>query len=472
MSDNQEYNDLKALLDLYHSDIAIFAKQVFGSTLTPKQIEFCEAFRTKRTITFRGGVGFGKTHAEAIVTWWSLITHDAVQVTIFGPSEPQIRGGIWKELQVLYARMSPIFKDSFDVAATRIARKINGASCFAEYRLASGDKPDNARGIHATNNFVLVDEASGIDDEVYTGALLNILTDPNAKLCLVSNPSKASGFFWRTHCDPEIAEQWTQVHGQMNDSPHFNPETFEQLAKNYGGPTSRQYRVMVLGEFPLSDVDGLISREMINFAVQNTEFEPSPSIPIVWGLDVAGKGSDASVLAIRHDSRVLGFKEYQGLDAVRLAEKISELYLMTPKSQRPAVIAVDATGFGSGYCDVLKEFGLPIYACNFAGTPTRNPEKYSRVRDQIWVEMRDWIHSESVQIPNEPKLIEDLATAQYEDATGRIKLEDKKFIKKRLGRSPDYGDALALTFAVSRSRFASKYAWSKPLPNELSQTFE
>lgn len=58
MQDNKDFSDLKKLIELYHADIAIFAKQVFGSTLTPKQIEFCEAFRTKRTITFRGGVGF------------------------------------------------------------------------------------------------------------------------------------------------------------------------------------------------------------------------------------------------------------------------------------------------------------------------------------------------------------------------------------------------------------------------------
>lgn len=467
----QEIEEFRKLIDLYHGDIAVFAKQVFNSDLTPKQREFCEAFRTKRTITFRGGVGFGKTHAEAIVTWWALICHDQVQVSIFGPSEPNLKGGIWKELQILHARMHPMFKDAYEVQATRISRKVNPASCFADMRLASGDRPDNARGIHAQNNFVLVDEASGVDDEVLQ-VLLNILTDPNGKLVLVSNPSKASGFFWRTHCDPEIRDEWTQVHGKMADSPHFNPASFEQLAKNYGGPTSRQFRVMVEGEFPLHDLEGLINRDMLDAAVNNDEFEPSPSVPVVYGLDVAGKGSDASVLCIRHDSKVLEFKEFRGLDAVQLGEKISQIYHMTPKPMRPAIIAVDATGFGSAYCDVLQAHGLPVYRCNFASTPTRNPQKYSRMRDQIWCEMRDWIHSEAVSIPNEPLLIEDLANTQYEDGTGRIKVEDKKSMRKRLGRSTDYGDSLALTFAVSRSRYASKHAWNKPIAYDNLQTFE
>lgn len=470
---NKELQELEALLDAWHSDIGLFAKQVFNSTLTPKQIEFCEAFRTSRMITFRGGVGFGKTHAEAIVTWWALVCHNEVQVSIFGPSEPNLKGGIWKELQVLHDKMIPVFRDAFDVAATRISRKVNPSSCFGEYRLASGDKPDNARGIHAKNNFVLVDEASGVDDEVYTGALLNVLTDPNAKLCLVSNPSKASGFFWRTHCDPEIMDEWTRVHGQMQDSPHFNPETFEQLAKNYGGPTSREYRVMVLGEFPLSDVDGLISRELIDFAVQSYgDVAPATDAPIIWGLDPAGAGKDSSALVIRQDNKILDIKQWQGLDPTQLSYRVRDLFEATPKNERPAVISVDSNGLGYGVWSNLKDWGLPAHECNSAKSPTRNPDRYHRLRDQLWWEMRDWVHSENVGILNNPKLIEELATPTYQDGTGKIKVEDKKSIKKRLGRSPDFADALALTFAVSPTRFSSKYSWSRLINYTNLRTFE
>lgn len=472
MSENNDLQQLRQLIELYHNDIAAFAKQVFDSTLTPKQVEFCEAFRTKRTITFRGGVGFGKTHAEAIITWWSLLTHDQIQVSIFGPSEPQLRGGIWKELQILHGRMSPIFKDAFEVAATRISRKVNPSSCFAEYRLASGDKPDNARGIHAVNNFVIVDEASGIDDAVYTGALLNILTDPNAKLCLVSNPSKASGFFWRTHCDPDIQDEWTRVHGQMRDSPHFDPATFEQLAKNYGGPLSREYRVMVLGEFPLSDIDGLIPRELIETAIANKDVEPAPNVQPVWGLDPAGAGKDASVLCIRHDNKVLEFHEWRGLDPTQLAYKVRDLYQATPKHLRPSVVATDSTGLGWGVFSNLREFNLPAYSCVFAGTPTRNPDRYHRVRDQIYFEMREWFTTENVSIPNNNRLIEELVSATYDDGSGKIKLEDKKLMKKKLGRSPDFADALAITFAPNQSRFTSKYSWSNKINYDFLETLQ
>lgn len=469
---DENFQELAALIDIYREDIAVFALQVFGSTLTPKQIEFCEAFRTKRTITFRGGVGFGKTHSLAVVIFWSLVCFDEVQVTIFGPSEPQLLGGVVKELKILHGKMSPIFKDAFEVSATRISRKVNPSSCFAEYRLASGDRPETAKGIHQKNNFVFVDEASGVDDVVYTEALLNILTDQNPKLVLISNPSKASGFFWRTHCDPDIKDEWTQVHGQMSDAPHYDPVKFEQISKNYGGPLSKSYRINVLGEFPLSDIDGLIPREWIENAVLNDTVIPAENAPVVWGVDPAGAGKDSSVLCIRHDNKLLDFHEWQGLDPTQLAFRIRDLFQSTPKKNRPALIAVDATGLGHGVYSNLKDFGLPVHSCIFAGTPTRNPDRYHRVRDQIWFEMREWFQTENVSIPNHQRLIEELITPTYDDGSGKIKLEEKKAIKKKLGRSPDYADALAITFSVNPSRFQSKYSWSKPIEYTNLQSYQ
>ncbi|MGQ3209533.1 terminase large subunit domain-containing protein [Shinella sp.] len=469
----QQIQELRKILDTLREDIPLFAQFVFGATLSPKQIEFCEAWRTKRTITFRGGTSLGKSFIEAVVFWHSLVCLDHVQVSIFGPSEPQLQGGVWKQIQQLHDKMHPMFKDAFEVGSRRATRKINPSNCFGEYRLASGDRPDNARGIHAYSNYVIVDEATGIDDEVFTGALLNVLSDPDGKLCLVSNPSKASGFFFRTHLDPDISASWTQVHGTLYDSPNYNPETFEQLAKNYGGPTSRQYRCMVMGEFPLSDVDGLINREFIDAAVLNEDCVPADNVPVVWGLDPAGAGKDASVLCVRHDNTLVGFHEWQGLEPTPLAYKIRELYEKAPKKERPAVISIDATGLGNGVYSILKDWGLPVHACIFAGTPTRSPDRYSRIRDQLWWEMREWIHSENVSIPNHQRLIEELATPTYEDGSGKIKLEDKKAIKKRLGgRSPDYADALAISFAVSKTRFASKWNWSKPIVYDNLQSFE
>ena len=56
--------------------------------------------------------------------------------------------------------------------------------------------------------------------------------------------------------------------------------------------------------------------------------------------------------------------------------------------------------------------------------------------------------SETVYLENIPEIYDDLcAVNKSYDKLGRLLLEEKSAVKRRLGRSPDWGDALALTFA-------------------------
>lgn len=278
----QEEDTILGLLKDFHTDIPFFAQFVFGSTLRAKQIEFVKAFQKSKRITFKGGVGFGKTHSLAILVWWCLFTHDDVQVTIFGPNEGNIERNVWKELSILHAKMDERFRDWFEVRSKTIKRISNPAGCFATYALASIDNLAAARGIHQINNFVFVDEADGVPDEIFTEALENILTDVNPKLCLISNPSKTSGYFWETWNGP-AAQLWTHVHGRMTDAPHVTEEDLEAKAIAYGGRDARLYRVMVEGEFPEDDVSGLIPKWAVDAAVNNEDAVPAASYPVIWG---------------------------------------------------------------------------------------------------------------------------------------------------------------------------------------------
>jgi len=67
----------------------------------------------------------------------------------------------------------------------------------------------------------------------------------------------------------------------------------------------------------------------------------------------------------------------------------------------------------------------------------------------MWDEIRVWLEGKPpVQIPPDEDLYDDLTSVNKKyDRKGRLCLEEKDELKKRLGRSPDKGDALALTFA-------------------------
>ena len=460
------------LLSIWRTDIAAFALDVFGVTLRPKQIEFAEAFRDNMLVTFKGGVGFGKTTVMAVTVWWSLFCHDDVKVTIFGPTDSQLENGIWNELIKLHDRMDRFLHDQWEVQAEKIERKTNPSTCYARRRVINKDNPSSISGLHARNNFFLVDEASGGPDEAFDLALQNHLdSDPNPKLVLVSNPKYRSGFFYRTWEDASISGDWTKVHGKMTDNPDVTPERLARAERRYGGKGTNGYIINVLGEFPDNDEEGLIPAWHINMAVDNDEAIPSPSRPIFIGIDPAGPGKDRTVILKRHDNVVPEMPiAKQVMSITQLAYFVREMWRAMPSDERARVVfAVDANGLGRGLYDNLRDFGLPVHAVTTQSSPTKGRDaqgrqQFAKLRDQLWWEVKEWFATENVSIPKCDELIKELKSPTWGiDPGGRTKVEGKIEMRKRLKVSPDYADALCLTFAVDHNRYFGKYSWSKPI---------
>jgi hypothetical protein len=60
----------------------------------------------------------------------------------------------------------------------------------------------------------------------------------------------------------------------------------------------------------------------------------------------------------------------------------------------------------------------------------------------------EWLEG-NVELPNNPDLLDDLTVIKRKpNANGKLRLETKDEMRRRGVRSPDLGDALALTFAV------------------------
>ena len=90
-----------------------------------------------------------------------------------------------------------------------------------------------------------------------------------------------------------------------------------------------------------------------------------------------------------------------------------------------------------------------VTAVNF-GSKAADERKYFNKRAEMWGEMAEWIADTITPcLPDDDRLHADLTAPGYSHSSnGQIKLDAKDKIKKELGRSPDLGDALALTFAL------------------------
>ncbi len=71
---------------------------------------------------------------------------------------------------------------------------------------------------------------------------------------------------------------------QTHDNPGITPERLRSITASFGGVGSNEYRVKVLGEFPLEEEDGVIPRDIVVEAIER-HVQPLTKFPVVWGFD-------------------------------------------------------------------------------------------------------------------------------------------------------------------------------------------
>lgn len=207
----------------------------------------------------------------------------------------------------------------------------------------------------------------------------------------------------------------------------------------------------------------------IERAMQRTDLEPVG--PKIMGVDPAeSEDGDDTVFILRQGRVVTGYKRFHGRNTMQIVA----LAAHAAEEWAPDFINVDAGGLGSGVADRLAELGHPITRILF-GERADEKDLYGLRRDEMWGEMAEWF-KEDVQLPpastnplsdrhalDGDALKADLCgPLKEEDSSLRFRLESKKAMKKRGLKSPDGGDALALTFAIPAVAVAKRPSRAEP----------
>lgn len=196
--------------------------------------------------------------------------------------------------------------------------------------------------------------------------------------------------------------------------------------------------------FQSSTQNPLISPTSVMAAVNSGYRDMSG--PLIIGCDPAGDGvndPDRTAIAFRR-GRVVPRIEYHGkLNTMQVAGKLAEYF----RDMGPDAMFVDKGGLGAGVVDRLRELNIPVVGVNSAER-ARDHEIYENRRAEMWWTMKQWFDDAPARIPNDQALISDVTAPQPKvSSNGRKLLEKKEGMAKRQIRSPDGGDALALTFA-------------------------
>ena len=140
---------------------------------------------------------------------------------------------------------------------------------------------------------------------------------------------------------------------------------------------------------------------------------------------------------------------------------------------RPVEIYVDSIGMGYGVIDALNGVGrLSALGINVAETASMSGT-YMNLRAELWFKFKAFLEEGLCKIPNHEGMIADLVSPKYKfTAGGKIQLESKEQIKKRLGRSPDVGDALVLLMAGDLIAVKKSSGWQRNWKEPLTRAIK
>lgn len=405
------------------------------------------------------------THNTTTMAWAMLHTltfSGSSKVICTAPAAGTLFDGLMAELKMWITKLPEALQELFEVTNDHIRVKAMPTEAFVSARTSSSDKPEALAGIHAARVLLVVDEASGVPEDVFKAARGSMSTS-NATTVLIGNPTRNSGYFFDTH--HVLKDWWECMHISCIGNPNVDPDFIEEVRTHYG-EDSTEFRIRVLGEFPKDDGSSFIARESVMAAMER-EFEVPDETPEVWGLDVARGGGDRVALCRRRGVVVPEINAWRGKDLMGTVGVVKALWDQTKSSDRPVEILVDAIGMGAGVADRLIELGLPAVAVNVSEGVGMMGQGV-RMRDELWFRGKMMLTENGVSLPYDEELASELCTptAEYM-SNGRLKVEGKREMKRRGYQSPDKADAFLLTLYTNASPYET--VTTKPVSNAYNR---
>jgi len=427
----------------YYDDPVRFVREMLGADPYEYQREFLEALaQGERKMSVKSGHGTGKSTTASWAMLWFLLLRYPVKVVVTAPTSSQLFDAMFAELKRWINELPKELQELLNVKSDRVELLRAPAEAFISCRTARAETPEALAGVHSDNVLLIVDEASGVPEQVFEAAA-GSMSGHNATTLMLSNPTRSSGTFFESH--NRMANSWWTRTWSCEDSPLVSDEFVDEMRLRYG-EESNAFRVRVLGQFPLSDDNTIIPFHLVE-AAQHRDIVVADETDVVWGLDVARFGSDATALCKRQGPVVTELRSWRGLDLMQTSGRVVAEYEALPPSKRPTEILVDSIGVGSGVVDRLRELDLPVRGINVAESPSMG-DTYMNLRSELWFKCKAWLEDRSCKLPKDDQLQAELTAIRYSfTSSGKMKAESKDEMRRRGVGSPDLADALCLTMA-------------------------
>ncbi|OJW20457.1 MAG: hypothetical protein BGO49_04410 [Planctomycetales bacterium 71-10] len=472
-----ERERLISLLARCHSDPDLFNSAILGrAPLWWRQREVAESVvKYRQTICYSGNAT-GKDYLLGdIIPWW-LYTRANSLVIVTGPSQTLLGSVTWKEVRravdnaviPLGAKVTTGVKTSPQVCAVdaRSGWQALGYSTTSVER---------ASGQHERKVLVIIEEASGVLDEIWYA--LDSLK--YVRLLAIGNPIRPDGEFVRrirmgeedARLGRPPAESINAIRIPSTDSPDIDLEesprgladrTFLRSAYRMHGEDGLWVRSHIKAEIPIASSEALIPGAWLDWAA--TVIRPAYPInhPIHQTRRIAvdlgeGVGRDSSVVLVRDDLGVLQVTHGNAMGLPEAAAEVSRLrQIWNVPDER---ISYDSLGIGRDFPHHLWHHGVTAVAYAGEGRPL-DPAHFTNLRTEAAWNLKNRLDPTAAggaapfAIPIGDyweRLKRALEALTYEcGVRTQVQLLPKKQWSAKLGHSPDVADALIQSFAFSR----------------------
>lgn len=491
---------IQDLYDKWRNDWPLFARQILKVDLDPDQEEILRSVQTNRMTSVVSGTSRGKdfTAAVAAICFMYLTPRwdengklvENTKVAMTAPSDRQIGN-------IVFPEISRIFNTAGILPGRLVAYDIRteNSEWFLTGFKADDTKHESWSGFHAANTMFVVTEASGISENVFTAIEGNL--QGNSRILIVFNANNSTGYAARSQKSarwakfrldsltaPNVVQKKMIIPGQVDWEwvddkvrtwcERITPEEFSEAEGDFEweGLTYRPndtFRIKVRGMFPKTSEDVLVPLFWIQLAQERWKEHHAKNRKVTaqlrLGADVAGMGRDASAFAFRFDNYVDRFELVQGAgeaNHMQISGKIKNILDQHTDTFRGMLAQgfIDTIGEGAGVYSRLIEQNMKVFSCKFSQAAENEGKRLKDVTGQYeflnmraytyWA-IRDWLDPKNktgaMLPPGCDELAEELTETKWKfRSDGRIQIEEKDDIKKRLKRSPDRADALANTF--------------------------
>lgn len=448
----------------YRDDPVGFARDVLGIAVWDAMERIMVGIRDHRKVAVRSGHKISKSTTAAIIALWRCLCREGSRTVVSAPTARQVKIIIWKELTKRHREAGlpgKVFVDP-GTGFRYIDSEVFGFST---------DEPEQMAGVSGADLLFIIDEASGVEESIFEAIEGNMAG--GASILLISNPTQLVGTFYDAFTTKR--HLWHTIHVSSETTPNvlaghvvipgLATRQWVEEKRLEWGEDSPLFQVRVRGNFPTQAQNTVIGLGLIEAARARYDAEESPLRGAFrLGVDVGHFGDDPTVLQpiLLELKRALPPVEYLKQDNVEVAGHVMDLVerlraeLHYPVSDGPVPVNVDNTGNGTGVTDHLRHseranaLGIEVTGVMVGGGATA--EGYTNLRSQLWFATRDWL-KEGGQLPPNGKQEGEAVAVKYSfDTQGRQKVEKKEEIKKRLGRSSNHWDAMALAVFAAAKR--------------------